>query len=117
LRFIKKKLPQENVIIEEEDEDDMENLCAICHMQIVKSDPTTLCTNVCRNTFHLDCFSQWMKYELKNNGIVKCPLCRDVKSEEDLRIIKVKEYEIKESINSKKVGVCYNYYCDGCMLK
>ncbi len=61
-------------------------------MQIVKSDPTTTCTNVCRNTFHLDCFSQWMKYELKNNGVVKCPLCRDVKGDEDLRIIKVKEY-------------------------
>lgn len=46
-------------------------------MQIVKCDAVTTCTTVCRNTFHLDCFAQWAKHEMNNNGIVKCPLCRD----------------------------------------
>ena len=31
--------------------------------------------------------------------------------------IKVKEYQIKDTMNIKKVGICYNYYCDGCWLK
>lgn len=46
-------------------------------MQIVKCDATTTCTTVCMNTFHLECFAQWAKHELKNSGTVKCPLCRD----------------------------------------
>jgi predicted SprT family Zn-dependent metalloprotease len=61
---------------------------------------------------------QWAKHEIKNNGIVKCPLCRDEKTPDIMREIKQKEYELKEQQVSKKVGSNeYNYYCDGCELR
>lgn len=31
--------------------------------------------------------------------------------------IKQKEYELKESMNNKKIGLSFNYYCDGCELR
>ena len=85
---------RKNVIMEEDDEDE-DFLCAICHMQIVKCDVTTSCHTVCRNTFHLECFSQWAKHEMKNNNVVKCPLCRDEKPADIIREIKEKEYMLK----------------------
>jgi predicted SprT family Zn-dependent metalloprotease len=61
---------------------------------------------------------QWAKHEINNNGVVKCPLCRDEKPPEIMREIKQKEYEIKEQQIAKKVGSKdYNYYCDGCELR
>ena len=118
LKYVKISLSRKNVIIEEdEDEDDDDNLCAICHMQIVKCDAVTTCTTVCMNTFHLECFAQWAKHEMNNNGIVKCPLCRDEKPPEIIKEIRQKEVEHKEQMINKKVGKEYNYYCDGCQLK
>ena len=62
LKYVKLNVGRKNLIIEEEDEDDEDNLCAICHMQIVKCDAVTTCTTVCLNNFHLDCFAQWAKH-------------------------------------------------------
>lgn len=86
-------------------------------MQIVKCDVTTTCATVCKNAFHLDCFSQWAKHELKHNGVVKCPLCRDEKTPDIIREIREKEYMLKDQLINKKVGKEYNYYCDGCQLR
>ena len=86
-------------------------------MQIVRCDATSTCTTVCKNTFHLECFAQWAKHEMKQSGIVKCPLCRDEKPPEIIREIKQKEYERKEQLNHKRVGKEYNYYCDGCQMR
>lgn len=85
-------------------------------MQIVKCDATITCTTVCHNTFHLDCFTQWAKHEIKKNGTVKCPLCRDEKAPDIIQEMRHKECEHLELLNSQKVGKEFNYYCDGCEL-
>lgn len=75
----------------EEDEDDQpENLCAICQMEIVKQDATTACEEECGNAFHLDCFMQWAKHQVNKNGVIACPLCRAMKPAELLSELKKK---------------------------
>ena len=54
---------------------------------------------------------------MKNNNVVKCPLCRDEKPADIIREIKEKQYMLKEQQINKKIGKEYNYYCDGCQLR
>lgn len=75
---------------EEDDQDEDENICAICQMQIGKNDTTFTCDSECMNSFHLECFSQWAKHGAETNGTIKCPLCRDPKPTEYLDQIRKK---------------------------
>lgn len=74
----------------EEEEEDQENLCAICQMEIVKQDLTTTCFAECQNTFHHDCFMQWAKHKVTKEGVISCPLCRDMKPKDFLNELKKK---------------------------
>ena len=49
--------------------------CSIC---IDKMDDTTKNTGLeCEHYFHTDCIIEWIKCNIKNNGNVHCPLCRN----------------------------------------
>lgn len=77
---------------EEGEDEEGEDVCAICQMEIAKNDGTVTCESECMNVFHLECFSQWAKHEVNSSKMIKCPLCRDPKPSEYLDELKKKEY-------------------------
>lgn len=73
--------------MEESDEEDSDNLCAICEQQIVRTDIVTTCVKQCKNSFHLSCFKQWAEHQIVINRKITCPLCRDEQDNEHNQIL------------------------------
>ena len=84
---------------------------------MVRRDLITKCSAGCKNKFHLQCFKQWAEFRAKSKLSINCPLCRDEKDEKFLLSLVKKEREKMQEDISKKIGVEFNYYCDGCELK
>jgi hypothetical protein len=86
---------------------------------MVPSELTTTCEQQCKNTFHLSCFKQWAEHQVRTNSRITCPLCRNEKNNEGNQLLlelRKQESEQMHQKVTKKVGVAYNYYCDGCEL-
>uniref|UniRef100_A0A8C8VJD3 Zinc finger SWIM-type containing 2 n=1 Tax=Pelusios castaneus TaxID=367368 RepID=A0A8C8VJD3_9SAUR len=59
---------------------DAEDVCPICQEQLLKKMcPITYCRYSCGNNVHIACMKIWADHqgELKNDSVVKCPLCRE----------------------------------------
>ena len=117
LKFVRPAYYKKDELIVEESDEDEDNLCAICNQQMVRRDLITKCVAGCKNRFHLQCFKQWAEYRAKGKLSINCPLCRDEKDEKFMMSLVKKEVEKKQEDISKKVGVEFNYYCEGCELK
>lgn len=95
--------------LEEEDEDeedcrlpDEEDVCPICHDELMVASSTSKCSaknstvaeqlvwceGSCRQAMHVTCMQKWSAHKMSTGDIVSCPLCRHAWTEEQLLTLK-----------------------------
>jgi Ring finger domain len=72
---IKKTDEQEIIETKSIDESQDNNICTICYSQI---DDDTKSTLKCGHTYHTDCYTQYIAYNIVNKKeTITCPVCRN----------------------------------------
>ncbi|KAM6307365.1 E3 ubiquitin-protein ligase ZSWIM2 [Aegotheles albertisi] len=58
---------------------DEEDVCPIFQELLKKRLPITYYRYSCGNNIHIKCMKTWVdhQYELENDAVVKCPLCKE----------------------------------------